>query len=436
MNIAIIGAGMAGMGAAHLLQGKRDGRAISVDIFERETRPGGICKTERSGKFLFDYTGHLIHFKDPGFKRLVDGLLHDDFNTISRSAWIYSNNVFTRYPFQANLFGLPLDVIVECLYEYGKAYFDQDKPDIKNFEDWILAHFGSGIARHFMMPYNEKLYKRHPRDLAPDCAGRFVPESDLKLLLKGALTDAEPQLGYNATFLYPRTGGIETLSSALAHGLTGLHLNDPVVSVNPETKIIVTRSGKAVVYDALISTQPVTRLIGSIHGVPEPVVRAAERLTHVSVFNLNLGVKGMAGDRHWLYVPETKFPFYRIGFYHNFSTDLVPPGHGSLYIEVSYDPKTGIDSAATTEKIISDILAIGLIADRDSIVEKKVIDVPYGYVIHDHQRERSLKVINDYLLAQHIFSVGRFGSWGYTSMEDSFLQGKAAAEQILERCAS
>jgi len=435
MNIAIIGAGMAGMGAAHFLQSKLGQRPIAIDIFERETRPGGICKTERSGKFLFDYTGHLIHFKDAGFRDLVSGLLHDEFNTIARSAWIYSNNVFTRYPFQANLYGLPPDVIVECIYEYSKEYFNKDKREIKNFEDWILAHFGSGIARYFMMPYNQKLYKKHPRDLAPDCAGRFVPDSDLKLLLKGAITDAEPGLGYNATFLYPRTGGIETLSSALAHGLGGLHLNDPVVSVNPETKTIVTRNGKAVSYDALVSTQPVTRLIASIHGVPETVVRASERLTHVSVFNLNLGIKGMDGSRHWLYVPETKFPFYRIGFYHNFSRDLVPPGHGSLYIEVSYDPKTGIDSSATTEKIISDILAMGIIPGRDAIVERKVIDVPFGYAIHDHERERSLKVINEYLHAQHIFSVGRFGSWGYTSMEDSFLQGRGAAEQILEQIA-
>jgi protoporphyrinogen oxidase len=436
MNIAIIGAGMAGMGAAHFLQSKQGEREMTVEIYEKETRPGGICRTERSGKFLFDYTGHLIHFKDPSFKGLVSSLLHDDFNTIARSAWIYSNSVFTRYPFQANLYGLPPDIIVECLYEYGKEYFNQNKRDISTFEDWILSHFGSGIARHFMTPYNEKLYKRQTRDLAPDCVGRFAPESDLKLLLKGALTDAEPALGYNATFLYPRTGGIETLSAALAHGLSGIRLSEAVVSVNPETKTIVTRSGKAVLYDALISTQPVTRLIASIHGVPEAVAAAAERLSHVSVFNLNLGIKGMTGTRHWLYVPETKFPFYRIGFYHNFSQDLVPPGHGSLYIEVSYDPKTGIDSAATIEKIVSDIIAIGLVPTRDAIVAQKVIDVPFGYAIHDHAREKSLKVINEYLLAQRIFSVGRFGSWGYTSMEDSFLQGRAAAEMVLERTAA
>jgi protoporphyrinogen oxidase len=435
MNIAIIGAGMAGMGAAHFLQSKRGEKAIAVDIFEKETRPGGIARTERSGKFLFDYTGHLIHFKDPGFKELVSGLLHNDFNTLTRSSWIYSHNAFTRYPFQANLYGLPLDVIVECLYEYGKEYFRTDKGEIKNFEDWILAHFGSGIANHFMIPYNEKLNKRHPRDLAPDCGGRFVPDSDLKLLLKGALTDAEPALGYNATFLYPRTGGIETLSSALARGL-GIHLNDAVVSVLPETKTILTRGGTTARYDALISTQPVTHLIASMATVPQAVLRAAEQLRHVSVFNLNLGIKGLGGSRHWLYVPEAKYPFYRIGFYHNFSKDLVPPGHGSLYIEVSYDPRTGIDAEATTDQIISDIIAIGIIPDRDSIVAKKVIDVPFGYATHDAAREQSLKVINEFLHAQHIFSVGRFGSWGYTSMEDSFLQGRTAAEQILEKFAA
>ncbi len=435
MNVAIIGAGMAGMGAAYYLQSKQGELPLSVELFEKETRPGGICKTERSGKFLFDYTGHLIHFKDPGFRELVSGLLHDDFNSLVRSSWIYSHNAFTRYPFQANLYGLPPDVIVDCLYEYSKEYFNPIKNPAVTYEDWILSHFGSGIARHFMMPYNEKLYKRHPRDLAADCAGRFVPDSDLKLLIRGALSDSEPQLGYNATFLYPKTGGIETLSSALAYGLGNIHLSSDIVSIHPETKTMVTGTGDNIRYDALISTQPITHLISSMNGVPKAVMDAAKQLSHVSVFNLNLGVKGLTGTKHWLYIPEPKYPFYRIGFYHNFSKDLVPPGHGSLYIEVSYDPIEGIDAAATTDKIISDIIAIGILPNRESIVTQKVINVPFAYAIHDRQRQRSLDVINEYLHAQLIFSVGRFGSWGYTSMEDSFLQGKNAAEQIVKRIA-
>src|SRR5262249_54664898 len=30
-------------------------------------------------------------------------------------AWIYSKNVFTRYPFQGSLYGLPPSVIKECI---------------------------------------------------------------------------------------------------------------------------------------------------------------------------------------------------------------------------------------------------------------------------------------------------------------------------------
>ncbi|MDD5674528.1 MAG: FAD-dependent oxidoreductase, partial [Chitinivibrionales bacterium] len=328
------------------------------------------------------------------------------------------------------------DIIIECLYEYGKEYFNQTKRHINNFEDWILAHFGSGIADHFLVPYNRKLYKRHPRELAPDCAGRFIPDSDLKLLLRGALSDQKPMLGYNATFLYPRTGGIESLSSALAHDLSGIRLNDPAVSVDPETKTVLMRSGKALAYDSLISTQPITHLVASIKNVPEEVLSASKRLRHVSVFNLNLGVKGLADTKHWLYVPEVKFPFYRIGYYHNFSQDLVPPGHGSLYIEVSYDPIQGIDAAATTEKIIADIIDIGIIPRREAIAAQKVIDVPFGYAIHDAERQPALKIIHEFLQAKRIFSVGRFGSWGYTSMEDSFLQGKNAAQQVLSQIAA
>ena len=33
----------------------------------------------------------------------------------------------------------------------------------QTFEDWIYKNFGSGIAKHFMISYNEKLWTVHPK---------------------------------------------------------------------------------------------------------------------------------------------------------------------------------------------------------------------------------------------------------------------------------
>ena len=44
-------------------------------------------------------------------------------------------------------------------------------------------YFGEGIARHFMLPYNEKLWGVHPREITAAWCSRFVPR-DFSLQLE------------------------------------------------------------------------------------------------------------------------------------------------------------------------------------------------------------------------------------------------------------
>jgi len=73
--------------------------------------------------------------------------------------------------------------------------------------------------------------------------------------------------------------------------------------------------------------------------LPPRIREAGRRLRRVSVYNLNLGVaRPRLSDKHWLYFPERRFVFYRVGFPHNFSPRLAPRGTSSMYIEVSRRP--------------------------------------------------------------------------------------------------
>ncbi len=84
---------------------------------------------------------------------------------VHRRSVIWSNGVYTRYPFQANTYGLPPTVAYECLRGFIAAHFAKDKPEPKNFEEFCLVHFGEGISRHFMIPYNARLWGVHPREI-------------------------------------------------------------------------------------------------------------------------------------------------------------------------------------------------------------------------------------------------------------------------------
>lgn len=415
-KIVIIGAGLTGLSVAYHLKKEQTNGSLSYEIVEKCDRPGGLCKTEKDGKFLFDYTGHLLHFRTPYFQNLIKRLLSGNLEKRNRSSWIYSHNVYTAYPFQANLYGLPDKIVVECLYEYCRAFFNTEKREINTFYDWIMMNFGKGIARHFMVPYNSKFWQRHPKDMNCEWLGRFVPKPDLKEVIQGTISNTGNPMGYNASFYYPKEGGIESLIRSLAKGIGNIHTDHEVNRIDLKTKRIHTSRGKVISFDILVSTLPITNLVGVIDPAPTQVREAAKKLKHVSVLNINFGLKQEVREKHWVYIPESKFICYRMGFPHNFSPRTAIPGHSSVYTEISYEPGCGIDADRARSKVIRDLKSMGLIRGASDIVAEKIMDIPYAYVIYDKQRGPALSLMQSYLKKENIFSIGRYGAWNYSSM--------------------
>ena len=116
--IIILGAGLTGLSAAYHL---RRGGCRDWALYEREDRPGGLCRSESLGGFTFDYTGHFLHLRTPEMKRLAGRLLGHGLDRVTRSSWIWSQGVFTRYPFQTNTYGLPVETVKEILLGYIQA---------------------------------------------------------------------------------------------------------------------------------------------------------------------------------------------------------------------------------------------------------------------------------------------------------------------------
>src|SRR5688572_17559312 len=157
----IIGAGLAGLSCARHL-----GRPALV--LERELEVGGTARSFQRGSFTFDVTGHWLHLRDEKIARLVHELLGDELVTVERRAAIYSHGVHTPYPFQANTYGLPAQVIADCVLGYFEARERSAKGAFAppaTFEDFIRQRMGDGIARHFMLPYNTKLWTVPPAQM-------------------------------------------------------------------------------------------------------------------------------------------------------------------------------------------------------------------------------------------------------------------------------
>lgn len=434
-EVVILGGGLTGISAAvHLRR-----RWV---LLEKNDRLGGHARTDQRDGYCFDKTGHWLHLRDPYTKQLIQELVGDQMVRIERKARIFSNGALTRFPFQANLYGLPPEVVKECLLGFIEAWARRDDADAappKNFEDFCLRTFGAGISRHFMIPYNHKLWGVHPREITAEWCTRFVPIPKLDDVVAGAVGANPPEMGYNISFLYPKQGGIETMTRALV-GRMRTDLGETRLGTSPDAIDVTTRTvhvgGETIPWRAIVMTMPLPEMLKRTRGLPADVERAATQLRCTPVRYLNVATRRpVPADFHWIYVPEEKYPFYRVGIYTNAIPAMAPRGNGSLYVELaSRGPEpTGAARDALIRDVAQGLHAAGALASPDDVLFADLHELTYAYVVFDDHYYPATNLIRTWLEAHQIFPRGRYGYWTYNAMEDCILAGKEVADTIEER---
>jgi protoporphyrinogen oxidase len=422
--IAILGGGLTGLSASLQLSKSN----VEHRLFEREAVAGGHAVTLSERGFRFDRTGHLLHLRTPEMQALAAELLPAaQYRRLQRKSAVFSHGVYTRYPFQANTFGLPPSVAYECLAGFIRAHFAAEKPEPKNFEEYCLRNFGAGISQHFMLPYNARLWGVPPREVTSEWCQRFVPLPQLEDVLRGAVGASAVELGYNANFWYPELG-IGSFSDALA-SRSAVELSRAPSRIDLAARSLVF-DDEEVPFDVLVSTIPLPSLLRLLSHVPEPVAAAAGQLrsTHLHYFDLALSVPN-PNPYHWVYVPEDKYPFYRVGCYSHFSDKLAPPGKSSLYVELA--DRRAPNPERALQGILPGLNELGLLKSEGDVEFWRLRTIDCAYVIYDHQYRAALDVIEPFLAEQRIISSGRYGAWNYSSMEDALLMGQRAARDAV-----
>ena len=400
-------------------------------ILEKEREVGGLCRSKNVNGYIFDYAPHVLFTKSEYVKTLITNLLRDNLIRQERRAYIYIKGTYVKYPFEVNLKGLPESIIKECI----NGVLNRSKNIPRNFKEWIYTTFGNGIARYYMIPYNEKVWKYDLSRMDVDWISGRVPSPSVEDMKKGAEGKQRKEFGPNAEFFYPKIGGIGALANSLIKFSSRISLNSEVIEIKRKKKRIEIKYKKEgtlrkISSEYVISSIPLPTLIELLKDVPEDVIKAANSLIFNSLICVNIGVRRKAiSEKHWVYFPEKKFLFNRISFPKNFSRFTTPKNRSSILVEVTHR-KDEIDLEEVKGKVIDGLINAEILKKDDELEVCDVSSFKYAYVIHDLHRRRNLSVIHSFLEENNIFPVGRYGRWEYLNMDKTILSGKHVVEKL------
>ena len=437
----IIGAGISGLSYAAAMGG-------DYQIVEAENQIGGYCKTIYKDGFVWDYSGHFFHFQHPELRDYVmERIRPDEILKVEKHTQILYKDRHVDFPFQMNIHQLAQEEFIDCLYD---LFTIPEGAPSETFKQMLYAKFGRGIAEKFLIPYNSKLYATDLDRLDVDAMGRFFPYADREQIVRNF---RHPEgKSYNATFLYPKEGCIRIVNSVASHvdesrislgerllkidpinhtALTDkreihydrlISLGEKLVAINTDSHTAVTDK-RTIHYDRLVSTMPLPRLLDLCGIAYDDDVYTWNK---VLVFNLGFDAKGPEKRNCWLYIPESRYLFYRVGFYDN----IIGQDRMSLYVEIGFgkdQPVGDIDDLL--QRTLDDLHTAGIVTDQHLVAEHHVLmDPAYAHITKRSEADKDEKM--KLLAHSDIYSIGRYGAWKYCSLEDNMHDAFTLADQL------
>lgn len=436
-SVVVIGAGPCGLGCVRELTalGRDD-----VVVLEAADHAGGLAAsvTDPQG-FTWDRGGHVVFSHHGEFDRLLAEVLGEAVLHHERSSWVLAADSWVPYPFQNNLHRLPAEVSHECLVGLVDAATTPGQGGGEDFGSWIRATFGAGIDRHFMAPYNEKVWATPLERMSASWIAERVSVLDWRDALANALRRTDDVAwGPNNRFAFPAAGGTGEIWRRAAERVgERITYDAAVVEVDPAARTARTADGRTWGYEALVSTMPLDLLVETMVDCPEEVRTAARTLMHNTVHVVGVGYEApVTDDRSWLYFADPAVPFYRATNFAKYAPANVPGGDTSRYsswmCEVSSSPMRPLEVDGLAERVEGALRRTGVVQGQPPVASLHVDEVPYAYPVPTRDRDAALAVVLPWLDARGIYSRGRFGTWRYEvgNMDHAVKMGVDVARRI------
>ena len=452
-NVAIIGAGPAGLTASYLLAKQ----GLKVTVLEADPQyVGGISRTVNYKGFLCDIGGHRFFSKSQAVEDLWTELLPEDMLDRPRSSRICYNGHLFAYPLK------PLQALrklgpvksVLCILSYFKAKaFPIAHPD--NFEDWVTNQFGRRLFRIFFKTYTEKVWGMDCKDISADWAAQRIKGLSLGKALFHSLLPKKPANRESIvkslinSFRYPPRGpGMMWEAAArktidfggeilMGHKVVALSYDSGRERWNVCSQDL---EGNQQILHAshVISSAPLRHLVASLSpALSAETIRASVSLKYRDFLVVALILK----DRqlfpdNWIYIHDPSVRVGRIQNFKSWSPEMVPDPSLCCYgLEYFCFEGDGLWTSSD-EKLLAlakaELIQLGFAASED-VLDGHVVRQVKAYPVYDADYATHVETVRRELEEQFptLHLVGRNGMHKYNNQDHAMMTAMLTVENIL-----
>ena len=421
-EIIIIGAGITGLAAGMELKD----RAV---VLEKGDHPGGLVRTFNFDGYWFDNVVHLLHFRNSEIESYVKSLMGNVLKSCPPTGWVETSEGKVRYPFQLNLGGLNIAAQLQCLFDFIRRDLDAVSSSYKEF---LINTFGRSMCEIFFFPYNRKLWNYNLDEMTAVGQIWNITQPSIREIFKGITCPDRIRDSYNSNAYYPQSDvdaelrGMEILSRTMAGMVGNLRLSEEVLHILPRQKIIVTKQ-EDYFYDNCLSTIPLPRLM-KICDAPKKLMNEVNKLKWITVNSIALSVKGKRQKETglWHYYSDPDIVFTKVIFMTEFDGHNAPPDGFGLLIEVPGKKIT----KTLIKKAIADLKKVKVLTPEDVVIGVNSWLVNPAYIIFTKETPQIVEDCKWYFEKFNITTLGRYGSWEYSSMAENIEEGLDFAKQL------
>jgi len=437
LKIAILGAGVSGLALARfMIEGGHP--ASDLVLFEASGETGGLCRSRTVDGFTYDVAGgHILFSKDAAAMAWMKACAGGEaaFVRRDRHTKIRFEDRFVHYPFENGLGDLPPGPRFDCLKGYVDAWHARQVDHSAapaDFRSWVRWRFGAGIARHFMDPYNEKVWKRPLEELASSWVAGRVPDAPLDDVLRAATGMHTEGYVHQAVFYYPKQGGFQAIPDGIGSSLRArVRFSTPVESLvrrRKEWRV----DGEA--FDQVVSTIPLNELPDRVEGISDEAARAMRGLAHNSILCILAALdRPEHPDLSWVYLPHhEQGPANRATYMSNYSPGNAPEGRTSFLFEVTVKGGAPEPGPEIEGEVLAGMERAGLLR-RDEVLFTDRSFSRYAYIVYDHGLEERRSTALEWCRANGILPLGRFGRYDYFNSDQCVIAAREISEELLVR---